>query len=135
MLWWVILIEALVFAVLFTTILFVCYHGDRIYRPDCIHNYPSDIQEAYFKTHARGDVSYQSKNVVLAKSMGVLIFTGILFACALIGAGAMKSLVPEKIADKWKGSVCEAVYCVITLILSVAAITANTSNSFIYFQF
>jgi len=87
MLWWVILIEALVFAVLFTTILFVCYHGDRIYRPECIHNYPPDIQEEYFKTHERVDVSYQSKNVVLAKSMGVLIFTGILFACALI-AGA-----------------------------------------------
>ena len=38
MLWWAMLIEALMFAAVFTTILFVCYHGDRIYRPECIHN-------------------------------------------------------------------------------------------------
>ena len=33
------------------------------------------------------DVSYQSKSVLLAKSLGILLFTGILLACALI-AGA-----------------------------------------------
>lgn len=84
---WVILIEALVFAGLFTAILFAYYRGDRKTCAASIHNYPPDIQEEYFKTHARLDVSYRSKNVFLIKSLGVLIFTGILFVCALI-AGA-----------------------------------------------
>ena len=84
---WVILIEALVFAGLFTAILFVYFRGDRKYSAARIHNYPPDIQEEYFKTHERLDVSYRSKNVFLTKSLGVLIFTGILFLCAL-AAGA-----------------------------------------------
>lgn len=84
---WVILIEALVFAGLFTAILFAYFRGDRKYSAASIHNYPPDIQEEYFKTHERLDVSYRSKNVFLTKSLGVLIFTGILFVCALV-AGA-----------------------------------------------
>ena len=84
---WVILIEALVFAGLFTAILFVYFRGERKYSAASIHNYPRDIQEEYFKTHERLDVSYRSKNVFLTKSLGVLIFTGILFVCALV-AGA-----------------------------------------------
>ena len=84
---WVILIEALVFAGLFTAILFAYFRGDRKYSAASIHNYPPDIQEEYFKTHERLDVSYRSKNVFLTKSLGVLIFTGILFVCAL-AAGA-----------------------------------------------
>ena len=85
--WWVILMEALVFAGLFTAILFAYYRGDRKFSAASIHNYPPDIQEEYFKTHERVDVSYRSKNVFLTKSLGVLIFTGILFVCARI-AGA-----------------------------------------------
>ena len=84
---WVILIEALVFAGLFTAILFVYFRGDRKYSAASIHNYPPDIREEYFKTHERLDVSCRSKNVFLTKSLGVLIFTGILFLCAL-AAGA-----------------------------------------------
>ena len=84
---WVILIEALVFACLFTAILFAYFRGERKYSAASIHNYPPDIQEEYFKTHERLDVSYRSKNVFLTKSLGVLIFTGILFVCALV-AGA-----------------------------------------------
>ena len=84
---WVILIEALVFAGLFTAILFVYFRGDRKYSAASIHNYPPDIREEYFKTHERLDVSYRSKNVFLTKSLGVLISTGILFVCALV-AGA-----------------------------------------------
>ena len=87
MTWWIIAMEALVFAGLFTAILFTYFHGDRKTSPASIHNYPPDIQEEYFKTHERIDVSYHSKNVLLTKSLGVLIFTGILFVCALI-AGA-----------------------------------------------
>ncbi len=79
--------EAAAFALLFTAIVLTGCRGDRKYTPAAIHNYPPDIQEEYFKTHARMDVSYQSKNVLLTKSLGVLIFTGILCVCARI-AGA-----------------------------------------------
>ena len=72
----VILIEMIVFAAIFTAIIFTYYRGDRKY-----------IQEEYFRTHDRVDVSYKSKNVILTKGFGVLIFTGILLVCALI-AGA-----------------------------------------------
>ncbi|MBR3343591.1 MAG: hypothetical protein IKG34_05260 [Solobacterium sp.] len=84
---WVILIEMIVFAAIFTAIIFIYYRGDRKYSPASIHNYPPDIQEEYFKTHKRVDVSYRSKKVVLTKGFGVLLFTGILLVCAL-AAGA-----------------------------------------------
>lgn len=87
MTWWVILIEMLAFAGIFTAIIFTYYRGDRKYSAASIHNYPPDIQEEYFKTHERIEVSYRSKNVLLTKLSGVLIFTGILFVCALV-AGA-----------------------------------------------
>lgn len=87
MTWWVILIEMAVFATLFTTIIFRYYRGDRKYSPASIHNYPPDIQEEYFRTHERVDVSYRSKSVLLTKGLGVLIFALILLGCALI-AGA-----------------------------------------------
>ena len=87
MVWYVILIEAIVFAILFTTILFVSFHGDKMYSAACIHNYPPDIQEEYFKTHEKIEVSYKSNKVILAKSCGILIFTTILSVCAMI-AGA-----------------------------------------------
>ena len=87
MTWWVILIEMLVFAGIFTTVLFLYYRGEKKYSPESIHNYPPDIQEEYFKTHERVDVSYRSKGVIVAKSFGILLFTVILFGCAMI-AGA-----------------------------------------------
>ncbi len=83
----VILIEMVVFAAIFTGIVFAYYHGDRKYSPVSIHNYPPEIQEEYFKTHERIDVSYRSGNVLLTKGLGVVIFTVILLVCYLI-AGA-----------------------------------------------
>ena len=83
----IILIEMIVFAAIFTGIIFLYYRGERKYSPASIHNYPPDIQEEYFRTHKKIDVSYKSKNVVLTKGFGVLIFTGILLVCALT-AGA-----------------------------------------------
>ena len=80
---WVILIEMIVFAVIFTAILFAAYRGGRQYSAAGIHNYPPDIQEEYFKTHEKVDVSYRSKKVLLTKGFGVLLFTGILLVCAL----------------------------------------------------
>ncbi len=87
MIWYVLVIEAVVFAVLFTVIVFATYRGDRIYRPECISNYPPDIQEEYFKTHERVDVSYKSKRVLLTKSLGIVVFTIVLIVCAYL-AGA-----------------------------------------------
>ena len=82
-----VIIEMAIFAAIFTAIVFIGSHGDRKYSPAGIHNYPPDIQEEYFKTHERMDVSYHSKSVLLAKGLGILLFTGILLACAL-AAGA-----------------------------------------------
>lgn len=79
----VILIEMLVFAGIFTTVLFAYFRGERKYSPASIHNYPPDIQEEYFKIHERVDVSYRSKSVLLTKSLGVLIFA--LIPAALVG--------------------------------------------------
>ena len=84
---WIILGEMVLFAAIFTTVVFISYRGDRKYSPAAIHNYPPDIREAYFRTHEKVDVSYRSKNVLLAKGFGVLLFTGILLVCALV-AGA-----------------------------------------------
>ena len=84
---WIITAEGLALAALFTVIVFLSYRGDKKYTAAAIHNYPPDIQEEYFKTHERVDVSYKSKNVILTKSFGILIFTGILLACSL-AAGA-----------------------------------------------
>ena len=84
---WVILVEMAVFSAIFTAIVFIFSCGDRKYSAAGIHNYPPDIQEEYFKTHERVDVSYKSKNVVLTKGFGMLLFTCILLVCALV-AGA-----------------------------------------------
>ena len=83
----VILIEIAVFSAIFTAIVVFAASGSRKHSPAAIHNYPPDIQEEYFKTHERVDVSYRSKKVILTKSFGVLLFTAILLVCSLI-AGA-----------------------------------------------
>ena len=87
MTWWIILLEAMIFAAVFTAAVFLAYSGDKKYSAAGIHNYPPDIQEEYFKTHERMDVSAKSKKVIVTKSFGILVFTGILLVCALI-AGA-----------------------------------------------
>ena len=53
----ILFIEALIFAALFTVLVFVNYRGEKKYSAAAIHNYPPDIQEEYFKTHQRVDVS------------------------------------------------------------------------------
>ena len=85
--WRVILIEALAFAALFTAIVLIPAIGGKKGGASNVHNYPPDIQEEYFKTHERMDVSYRSKKVVLTKSLGVALFAGVLLVCALL-AGA-----------------------------------------------
>ncbi len=83
MIWWVIVIEALVFAGIFTAVVLPSCLSDKKYSPESIHNYPPDIQEEYFKTHERVDVSYKSKRVIFTKSLGIVIFCVILLLSAL----------------------------------------------------
>ncbi len=83
-----VIIEAVVFAAVFTLIVFLAAKNSKKDSAASIHNYPPDIQEEYFKTHERIDVTYRSKKVILTKSLGVLMFTAIPLVCSLIaGAG------------------------------------------------
>ena len=83
----VILIEMAVLAAIFTAMVFSMVSGDAKNSPTTVHNYPPEIQEEYFKTHERTDISYRSGRVLLTKGLFVLLFTAILTGCALI-AGA-----------------------------------------------
>lgn len=84
---YVILIEAVIFAVFFTTMVLVGLFKGDLETPNNIHNYPKGIQDEYFKTHERIDVSYKSKKVLLTKGFGVILFTVILAICSYF-AGA-----------------------------------------------
>ena len=70
---YMIIIEALVFAGIFTAILFAYFRGDRKYSPASIHNYPPDIQEEYFKTHERIPSQFFSKTVLVKKGCALLV--------------------------------------------------------------
>ena len=68
-----ILMEMAAFAALFTAMVLTASRGDRKYSAAAVHNYPPDIQEEYFKTHERMEVSYRSKKVVFTKGFGVCL--------------------------------------------------------------
>ena len=77
-------IEALIFALIFTTIIIAIYRGDKKYAPSSLFNYPEDIREEYFKTHERVNVSGSSKKVILTKSIAILVFIAILAIMAYV---------------------------------------------------
>ena len=58
----VILIEMVVFAVLFTAMCFKTTGGNNTTQ---VHNYPPDIQKEYFKTHERIPAAIVGLNVIL----------------------------------------------------------------------
>ncbi|MCR5141475.1 MAG: hypothetical protein K6C68_02975 [Ruminococcus sp.] len=80
----VIMIEMLVFALLFTVMCFKTSGGNNMVQ---IENYPPDIQEEYFKTHKRIPTAPLTKSVVVKKSIAILCFAVILVIMALL-AGA-----------------------------------------------
>ena len=80
----VILIEAAVFAVLFTVMCFKTTGGNNTTQ---VENYPPDIQEEYFKTHDRILTAPLSKRVIISKSIALLGFAVVLVIMALL-AGA-----------------------------------------------
>ena len=82
----IVIIEGIIFAILFTIIIFISAKKEKN-SATSIHNYPKEIQDEYFKTHEKIDVSYKSKKVLITKSIGILLFTAILLLCAYL-AGA-----------------------------------------------
>lgn len=82
----IIIIEGIIFAILFTIMVFISAKKEKDSVAN-IHNYPKEIQDEYFKTHERIDVSYKSKKVIITKGIAVFIFTVILLLCAYF-AGA-----------------------------------------------
>ncbi|MCM1096864.1 MAG: hypothetical protein NC427_02235 [Ruminococcus flavefaciens] len=80
----IIIAEAVIFSILFTVMGFVTTGKKSKLQ---VHNYPPEIQEEYFKTHERIAVQPLSGRVIALKSVGILIFTGILAVCAYV-AGA-----------------------------------------------
>ena len=75
---------------------------------------------------------YQSAAAVQTYLSAKTVFA-IVAGC--IGAGLIQRIIPDALKEKLKYSVLESVYCVIILILSIAAIASNAYNPFIYFQF
>ena len=61
--------------------------------------------------------------------------TIVVFACAVLGMGLLKIIVPDKIKGMWKNSIPEALYCVGVLFLCISSVVSDTYNPFIYFQF
>ena len=76
---------------------------------------------------------YTNKGIMIQNYFDLkVLFIGII---AILGAGIVKKYTPRKIADKWKDSIPEALYCIFILVLCLASIASNTYNPFIYFQF
>ena len=83
-----ILIEMLIFSLLFTV---MCFKTSGKNNTVQIHNYPPEIQEEYFKTHERVPTEPFSKRVVLTKGIAILVFVAVLVVMALL-AGAQDFL-------------------------------------------
>ena len=84
----VILIEMLIFSLLFTV---MCFKTSGKNNTVQIHNYPPEIQEEYFKTHERVPTEPLSKRVILTKGIAILVFAAVLVVMALF-AGAQNFL-------------------------------------------
>ena len=69
----VIMIEMLVFALLFTIMCFKTTGGNNTVQ---VENYPPDIQEEYFKTHKRIPTAPLSKRVIITKNCRTSLFCG-----------------------------------------------------------
>ncbi|MCM1145281.1 MAG: hypothetical protein NC407_11285 [Lachnoclostridium sp.] len=82
----IIIIEVIVFSILFTVMGFATTGKKSKLQ---VHNYPPEIQEEYFKTHKRIAVQPLSGRIIVIKSIGILVFTVILTVCAY-AAGAEK---------------------------------------------
>lgn len=77
----IIIIEAIVFIGIFSALVIII----AIKHPEYgIHNYPKEIQEEYFKTHKKINTNRFGARTIVLKSFGILIFTIILSAGAIL---------------------------------------------------
>ncbi len=84
MTWSIVLLEAVIFVLLFSAMVLI----PSIRHPEIgVHNYPPEIQAAYFKTHKKVDTAPLSARTVCIKSFGIVLFTVLLTAGAIL-AGA-----------------------------------------------
>ena len=82
----VIIIEMLIFALIFTISCFATTGGKNNLQID---NYPPDIQEEYFKTHPKPAPAEFTKAAVVRKGIAILVFAAVLVLMAkLAGAGS-----------------------------------------------
>ena len=82
--WCMVLWETAAFLALFTLIVLLATAKNPAAG---IHNYPPEIQEAYFKNHPRIETAPFSKRTLLIKSAALVLFSAILTGGALL-AGA-----------------------------------------------
>ena len=75
-----ILIDMLIFSILFTV---MCFKTTGKNNTAQIYNYPPEIQEEYFKTHERIPTELLSKRAVLTKGLAILAFAVILVIMAI----------------------------------------------------
>ena len=84
MVWWIILIETVVFTGFFTALVML---PTIVYPEVGVHNYPKDIQEEYFKSHEMVDTKHLSFRTIAFKIFGIILFTAMLIGGAIL-AGA-----------------------------------------------
>ena len=82
--WTVIILEAVVLTLAFTTMILIPLVKNPVW---WIHDYPKDIQEEYFKTHERIPAEFFSPTVLLKKGMALLIALALLLGVVKL-AGA-----------------------------------------------
>ncbi len=58
-----------------------------------------------------------------------------IFIASVLGCGIIQNIVPKKVRDWFSHSALEAVYLLVLLVCSLAAVASDTYNPFIYFQF
>ena len=80
MTWSIVWLEAVIFVALFSAMVMI----PSIRHPEVgVHNYPPEIQEAYFRTHKRVDTAPLSARTVCIKGFGIVLFTVLLTAGAI----------------------------------------------------
>lgn len=82
----------------------------------------------FFWQYTYNDISIYLYNYLNNKTIFVFIL-------AVLGAGILQRIVPEKIKIRYSGSIIEAVVCIIILMISIMLVVADTYNPFIYYQF
>ena len=80
---------------------------------------------------------YTETNVILGTQVGTEAVIAII--CGILGCGVLQSFFTGKrtavLAQKWKNSIPEFIWCAVVLFGSILMLASNTYNPFIYFRF